>query len=189
MKSKIFSLPVIKLLILTVSLSSCERKPIANFEIQNNTLRPGEDVIIVNQSIRANSFKWRINNIEYTTKEPKVVVPDSLVGKKMEFQLTATNKKKEDSKTLSLDVIQGYGDCIFYFLKDSTTIWSGKLSVTDGKSFSNEVKSYVLTDPNCGDPSCLNLSLPSGEKTFFFGNGKQIRTTIKPDMCNKIKIN
>ena len=145
-KMKFFFVITIAILLFT----SCNRQPKANFDIANNEVYEGEEVIFINESEKGKSFFWDFDDSHSSTKENPIHTYERYGVYTVSLDVYSKNEKKEDNYLLNVKVknklrqkILGTWD-ISVIKQEVYSLSTNELEEIDSDTFEIEDKSFML---------------------------------------------
>lgn len=148
-------------IVFTFLLTSCSKKPLADFSTDKSTYTAGDVVKLTNSTIDGNSYKWTLPDGQTSASENLDYILDpSQPDATLSFKLEAFSKngKESDQAIKSITVKAAYG---------TATIWTSNSNVSPinvyiDNTFAGTITSSYSIVPACGSIGCVTANLKVG---------------------------
>ena len=188
-KKLIQSLTVATTLIFLIS--SCNKKPDADFSTDKTTYTAGETVILTNKSIDAKSYKWTMPDGQSSTSANlEYKLNNSLPDGTLTFKLQAFSKNDKKTSEVSriVTIKAATGKVTFW---QAPSCGCGTTDVTI-----NGVTKQITLDfssiPNCDENGTASFTLKSGTYYYTASDGTiswSGNVTVPTNSCLTVELN
>lgn len=181
-------------LLITLTTSSCQKKPKASFSTDKESYTQRETISCRDKSTDAYSIFWTVKGPEeYRGKHPDFSFSPGTPGN---YEITQScyskNNKFSDKSTKSITV-KGLapapeGSVIFY-----STFHNIAINVFKDNALMGTITQMYSSTPACGASDCVTLSLPPGSYQFVAGFvtypvTQTYYVTIVSNQCYKVNV-
>lgn len=179
-----------KLLFLALILTflGCNKPPVANFKMSEETIDLGKSVTITNTSEKAKSYIWELPDGEILNTKDITYTPTTSGTKSIKLTALSKNGKKENSITKSLKVNPELGAVIFY-LTDKSPLSSTTVYFLETNK---NIPTQLSVAPDCENSTggALFADISEGTYNYLAGNNSNSwsgSVTVVKGKCHVIK--
>ena len=169
------------LVALLITLSSCQKKPVASFTTGKDVYAKGEEITVSNTSTDAYFYAWALKGPNEARSEEKE--PSFYLTQAGNYQLSLSCYSKygkfisKDSKAITVN--EYVGQYIFYTDDLGSTFTSAKVFIDD--TYVGTITQNYYSAPGCGATGCVTTGIRDGIH--------DIRVTFYPSSFSKAYYN